>query len=373
MPKQDQSGAFWTPGVFKDLPEEEFQQWNRKETVLHTHRLEEEQAKVEAEATAKAKNAPLHLQHVDVLNPETGAVEKASYNPANGQYLDQDGKVIQGARLAPRPLHYTGPDGQPLEGWMVGNKLYDQEMQPLPPGTKVFSAWMQPLTTTTESYRSEPQPDGSIKLVPVETTSTRVRGITTPSETAGAPVAKPSAKSPRAKAAEAFKDAGGRIVGGKVPPGVMKSFESYNAAQERWAVMQDALPRALNGDQQAMLNLLANHIGMTMGLQRGARITQGVYNEAEQSAPWLQRVAARFDKNGYLTGVVLTPDQMRQMIDLAKVRLDQDQSAWQREVAAAKSGYGMKDNGKFAVSPMPGAQESKPKLSRPSPNVVVEQ
>jgi len=215
-------------------------------------------------------------------------------------------------------------------------------MNPLPPDTQVFSAWMAPRTTTTDNFKEVQQTDGSIVLVPVETKSVTTRGT---QQTAGTPTPSATVKP------------GAKTVGGKILPTVAKAYDAYNAAQERFAVMQDAMPRALKGDQQAMLNLLANHIGMTMGLQKGARITQAIYEEAAQSAPWLQRVEAHFDKDGYLTGVVLTPAQMSQMIELAKVRLGQDEAAWQREVEGAKSGYGMKGK--------PKATKAPPKLTAP--------
>lgn len=106
-----------------------------------------------------------------------------------------------------------------------------------------------------------------------------------------------------------------------------KDVQTAQGADFRFRSMNDSYPKALNGDQQAMLNLLANHIGMTMGLQKGARITQSLLNEAVNSTPWLQHVEASFDRNGYLSGVKLTPMQMGQMMELAK---DQRSNAWQQ-------------------------------------------
>lgn len=79
-----------------------------------------------------------------------------------------------------------------------------------------------------------------------------------------------------------------------------------------------------NHNQQAMLSLLANHLGMTMGLQKGARLTKDIVNEAKNSAPWLQTMKAKFDKDGYLSGVNLTPEQMKQMVDLGFERYRED-------------------------------------------------
>jgi len=268
-------------------------------------------------------------------------------------------------------VHYAGPDGQPLFGWSVSQgvdpdtgkpiaTLYDQEMNELPPDTHVFSAWMSPRTTTTNTWKEVQQPDGSIALVPVQTSSVTKRGGTVPPPPAPgeSPKTPPTAAS-KVKTSPAQTmglPKGAKIVGGKVPPGVAKAYEAFNSAQERYNVMEAALPDAQKGDQQAMLNLLANHIGMTMGLQKGSRITQAIYEEASQSAPWLSRVEAHFDDRGYLTGVVLTPEQMQQMIKLAQVRLGQDEAAWKREISAAKTGYGM--GGGAATPPPPPSSSS---------------
>ena len=102
-------------------------------------------------------------------------------------------------------------------------------------------------------------------------------------------------------------------------------------SSERFNVMTKNYQDALKGDQQAMLSLLANHIGMTMGLQKGARITKDIINEAEKSAPWLQNITKKFDKNGYLQGVTLSPQQMHQMIDLGRERFSQDYTKGKNE------------------------------------------
>lgn len=315
-----------------------------KQDIITAGKIEEDKAK------ASSKK---HLQHVPVTNPATGMTEPGSYDPESGEYLDQQGNVIPNAQLAAKQITYMGPGDKPLMGWAIGDTLYDQEMKPLPPGTEKFVAWMAPRTTTTEGFKTKTNPDGSTELVPVETTSTTTRGGTTgstdspKSQDMGEKSTSPIVGTGKPSAAK-IKGAGIPF-GGKVPPGVAKAYEAYNGSQERMAVMEDALPRALKGDQQAMLNLLANHVGMTMGLQKGGRITEGIYNEAAKSSPVAALFKARFDKDGNLSlnpsdyrgGVVLTPDQMRQMIDLAKVRMTQDRESWEREAAAAKKGYGM--------------------------------
>lgn len=123
-----------------------------------------------------------------------------------------------------------------------------------------------------------------------------------------------------------------------------KSLEAAREADTRLETMQQNYKDGLNGDQQAMLSLLANHIGMTLGLQKGARITQAIYEEAMQSAPWLARVKSKFDKDGYLTGVTLTPEQMNQMMQLA----DQKRGYLWEQAQQTGANYGVPLN----VAPM---------------------
>jgi len=112
---------------------------------------------------------------------------------------------------------------------------------------------------------------------------------------------------------------------GNQSPQVAQAFDRVQESTSRLNIMRQNLQDAMKGDQQAMLSLLANHLGMTMGLQKGARMNQAIINEAQQSTPWLQGLKARFDDRGYLTGVTLTPEQMRSMVTLGENRLAQDQ------------------------------------------------
>jgi hypothetical protein len=107
---------------------------------------------------------------------------------------------------------------------------------------------------------------------------------------------------------------------------------AYDGALVRMETMDKNLRHALVGDQQAMLSLVANHIGMTLGAQKGARINQAVWNEAVASAPWLSTYYAKVFHNdpqtgemvfdGWKSGVTLTDDQMRSMVSLAHEQVD---------------------------------------------------
>lgn len=95
-----------------------------------------------------------------------------------------------------------------------------------------------------------------------------------------------------------------------------KRYETAQDAEQRLSRMEASYKKALQGDQQAMLALLTDHIGMTLGLQKGARITKDILHEAAQSMPWLEKIESKFDDRGYLSGVTLGPEQMSQMLDL---------------------------------------------------------
>lgn len=105
----------------------------------------------------------------------------------------------------------------------------------------------------------------------------------------------------------------------------LKEFTPAVDSAERFNVMAKNYEDAIrNHDQQAMLSLLANHLGMTMGLQKGARMTKDIIQEAERSRPWLQGMKANFSPDGVLSGVALTPEQMRQMVNLGRERFAED-------------------------------------------------
>ena len=123
---------------------------------------------------------------------------------------------------------------------------------------------------------------------------------------------------------------------------LLKAYQPTLDSAERMNVMTESYERAIKDhDQQAMLNLLANHLGMTMGLQKGSRLTKDIIHEAQQSQPWLQGIDAKFDKDGYLAGVTLSPNQMRQMVNLGQERYTEDA----KKSRAMAQYLGAKDDG----------------------------
>jgi hypothetical protein len=123
---------------------------------------------------------------------------------------------------------------------------------------------------------------------------------------------------------------------------VNTSQVDYLAALKLMRTMDEAKTKAILGDQQAQFAITANHILMTAG-QKGGRVSQAMYKQAEESAPMLGRINARFDNNGYLTGVVLTPEQISSMVNLAhdkvkimKQTLDETRQAYSGDLSLRK-------------------------------------
>lgn len=143
-----------------------------------------------------------------------------------------------------------------------------------------------------------------------------------------------------------------------------KELQTAREADKRLRIMEQNAQSAVNGDQQAMLSLVANHIGMTLGAQKGARINQAVWDEAIKSAPFLQNVTKKFDKDGYLEGVTLSPQQVKQMVDLGQVVRN---NQWQ-QVEQTFSNYGINLAPEAQEKMAPGAGNNAP--SGPPPGAV---
>ncbi len=111
------------------------------------------------------------------------------------------------------------------------------------------------------------------------------------------------------------------------------SVKDYGSSMKTMQSMDEAYKsiQANPNNQQAQVALLMSHIGMTLGVVKGARVGKAQIEEAEQSRTAMAGLASRlnFDKNGDLNwsdpirkGVTLTPDQMQQMVDLGHQRMN---------------------------------------------------
>lgn len=114
----------------------------------------------------------------------------------------------------------------------------------------------------------------------------------------------------------------------------MKNWEDLQKRVGALTLMEQNYKAATQpgpAQQQAMVSLLFNHIGMTSGAVPGSRQSRATIEEAEKSTPWIQGMIAKWfhydaadDKyvfDGLKGGVNLTKDQMDQMVDLARNRV----------------------------------------------------
>ncbi len=138
----------------------------------------------------------------------------------------------------------------------------------------------------------------------------------------------------------------GQAFGGKMPPLVATALGNLEDARARLDTMQNSLEAAKQGDSQAMLNIVWNHLGMTGGMQKGARISLASWEEAIKSAPFLDRILSKFMAEDPvthdrvliepLTGVTLTPGQMDSMVKLAVSRVATQQKTYENTVKDVK-------------------------------------
>jgi hypothetical protein len=237
-----------------------------------------------------------------------------------------DGGIVT-PRVAPRVVKVSGEE-QLLKDLYGDTPTPQQRLE-------VHQKWTGAGADTVGTHIIQvPQPDGTIKSYEVTTTSHKaLPGVSGPAP-AGSKPAAPTTGKPATGSASIPQNAGQArskmkeigVTGGKVDTQAAKSTadseREYQSAIDRTKTMDSNLRDALTGDQQAMLSLVANHIGMTLGAQKGSRINKAVWEEAIQSTPWLARMGAKFNSNGYLSGVTLAPEQMRQMVKLAHEKED---------------------------------------------------
>lgn len=109
------------------------------------------------------------------------------------------------------------------------------------------------------------------------------------------------------------------------------AVKDYQLGLNRARTMDANYADALKGNQQAMVSLVMNHIGMTAGAQPGMRMARATIEEAIKSAPWLsthvnkwfhQDETGDYIFDGLKGGVTLTKPQMEQMVGLAHQKVN---------------------------------------------------
>jgi soluble cytochrome b562 len=112
---------------------------------------------------------------------------------------------------------------------------------------------------------------------------------------------------------------------------VREAQNSYKDAEKVYRTSADLsldmarnAPAAKAGDQQAMIAILTDHAGGTTKLA-GGRLTKPIMDELQNSMPFLEGAQKRWSVDPdtgikYLTGVVLSPDQVDKMLNVANNR-----------------------------------------------------
>ena len=281
-----------------------------------------------------------------------GTTITAQQNTKSGDwfYLNKKpipGELLEGAKSAPEELQPKTAWARDAKGKIYSVNLDARTHQEIP-GTRNYGLVPPASLTgriTSGFYHYTDPTTGNVYQIPETHVSVPVGagggGAAAPAPTPAGGAATPAApgapsvpKTPgeaKRRAQQQPSAAGGaapgaaqpgRVIGNKGTKDYIDTKTAYEAAVDRTKTMDENLKNALQGDQQAMISLVANHIGMTLGAQKGARINQAVWNEAVESAPWLSRSGARFDSRGFLSGVTLTSEQMRQMDRLAHEKVN---------------------------------------------------
>jgi hypothetical protein len=235
----------------------------------------------------RGNNAEPIMTHSQVPNP-TQAAGAGTVPPLGGMHLIPPVQSSdQATQLMALPKGMS--KGQPIAGanGQFRVPIYNAQQQ-IDHYETLDGTPIPALPTSTSGLKTELKDDGQGHMVPVQTpTSSTTRKVVP-----GAPSTMPAipASSGAASTAPPTMPAtnggipgvkvGTPVLDAKAPKIVTDAFNTVQDSTSRYNIMQENLKTAMAGDQQAMLSLLTNHIGMTLGLQKGARITQAILEDA---------------------------------------------------------------------------------------------
>ena len=230
----------------------------------------------------------------------------------NGRYYDAEGKEVVDPEIYQKPPVEPKP-GAPRPGLSHGQNVFGF----FNPGKK---QWQDAAGNALPDFRSAPPFSETGLFEPMAFYNPQTQSIAMGSFN-------------RRTGQLQFSNGTGNSI--PLPPAIAatigKEFATARDAQTRLRVMTANAAQAYQGYQQPMVSLLMNHIGMTLGAQKGTRVAKSVIDEAQASAPWAEEKYATWghrDENGdYIFdglkgGINLTKGQIDQMVDLAKQRND---------------------------------------------------
>jgi len=245
-----------------------------------------------------------------------GVAKDAEKWQRSGEPFEHEGKTYQ--------IEFDPSTGQSRTTEVAGRGLPPEEKKPPKPLNFKSNAATGGLETIEDPNTGETYHAGNISTAPPEVKSAWQAIMAQQEQQAKGKAAEADKRFQQGleRQNQAFQQALQKQDYGLASRTVKSAKDEYQAAIDRMNTMDKNIVNALKGDQQAMLSLAYNHIGMTLGAQRGARINRATFEEAVQSAPYLARIGAKFDERGVLSGVTLTEDQMHQMVNLAHEKVD---------------------------------------------------
>jgi len=154
----------------------------------------EEGSRVRSQFVALGSFPPVaRLQKLPYKDPKSGEIKEGGYDSITGQILDQKGNVVEDAEpvslasMTPKKITYKGPNGEPLLGFQVANKLYDQAGDELPEGTEAWEGTLVPKTTTGTTQKIDPLTGKRLTLSSSKTVAPSGTKITGPGGYKAAP------------------------------------------------------------------------------------------------------------------------------------------------------------------------------------------
>lgn len=109
--------------------------------------------------------------------------------------------------------------------------------------------------------------------------------------------------------------------------------KEFNGASTNLSTMIKTADEAKKGNGAAQVGILASYLKSVVGGQgTGVRITKAEWDAAANTRPWLKGIEAHFSPDGYLSGAVIAPSQVDQMVQ----EVHQKTKALYDNVSAAK-------------------------------------
>lgn len=376
------------PPVFHQIqpylsPQYQAQQRQKAQTSADTSTAAGGHAAAEAELStlvAKPNQTPEDKAKIDQLKEQLSPSQKfpiagvkRSGQSQDGKWYewqeDQEGREIAntrrpissaglGVNVVPKAVKYDPLTGQLIDP--ATGKRWSENDPDLPEGYKQIFAGAKQIqaqknaskSSTTSSIHTimvdQVGPNGETIRVPVqvESTSTHSSGGAISHPSTGATAKPPVTSKPTSNAGVVST---GQPVGWKDAPetkGLAKQSldaqNQFNGASTNLSTMLKTAAEAKRGNGPAQVGIVSAYLKTVVGGQgTGVRITKAEWDAAVKTRPLLEGAKASFSPDGYLTGAVISPTQVDQMVQevhaKTKALYENAQSAKQRAAEQRKA------------------------------------